>query len=157
MNGGVNHFGSPFNFPEEFISVYRLHPMLPDLIDYREVADPNPIRSRIPIVGTFRGRATSFMRERGLANWALSFGRQRQGLARAREPATVPAEPADRSAANSRRKQIDIAALDIIRDRERGIPKFNEFRRQYGLRQLASFDDFIDKTRHAPPNRHGSR
>jgi hypothetical protein len=42
--------------------------------------------------------------------------------------------------------KIDVAALDIIRDRERGIPRFNEFRRQYGLQQLTSFDDFVDKT-----------
>src|ERR1019366_120937 len=40
--------------------------------------------------------------------------------------------------------QIDIAALDLIRDREHGVPRFNEFRRQYGLRQLTSFDDFMD-------------
>ncbi len=33
MNGGVNHFGSPFNFPEEFTTVYRLHPLVPDMID----------------------------------------------------------------------------------------------------------------------------
>ena len=32
-----------------------------------------------------------------------------------------------------------------MRDRERGVPRFNEFRRQYGLRQLTSFDDFIDQ------------
>ena len=36
VNGGVNHFGSPFNFPEEFVTVYRLHPLVPDLIEYRE-------------------------------------------------------------------------------------------------------------------------
>jgi hypothetical protein len=40
--------------------------------------------------------------------------------------------------------KIDVVALDIIRDRERGVPRFNEFRRQYGLRQLRSFDDFVD-------------
>jgi hypothetical protein len=39
---------------------------------------------------------------------------------------------------------VDLAALDLIRDRERGVPRFNEFRRQYGLKQLSSFDDFID-------------
>jgi hypothetical protein len=39
---------------------------------------------------------------------------------------------------------LDIPALDIIRDRERGIPRFNEFRRQYGLRSLSGFDDFVD-------------
>ena len=43
-------------------------------------------------------------------------------------------------------KQIDIAALDLIRDREHGVPRFNEFRRQYGLRQLTSYDDFMDKS-----------
>jgi hypothetical protein len=41
-------------------------------------------------------------------------------------------------------RQIDVAALGLIRDRERGVPRFNEFRRQYGLRQLSGFDDFID-------------
>jgi len=40
--------------------------------------------------------------------------------------------------------KIDVLALDIIRDRERGMPRYNEFRRQYGLKQLTSFDDFID-------------
>jgi len=38
-----------------------------------------------------------------------------------------------------------VAALDLIRDRERGVPRFNEFRRQYGLKQLTSFGDFVDK------------
>src|SRR5262244_2380990 len=64
VNGGTNHFGSPFNFPEEFVSVYRLHPLLPDLIEYREVTAPNTITNKIPIVETFRGKATPFMRER---------------------------------------------------------------------------------------------
>jgi hypothetical protein len=39
---------------------------------------------------------------------------------------------------------VDVAALDILRDRERGVPRFNEFRRQYGLRQLRRYDDFVD-------------
>ena len=44
VNGGVNHFGSPFNFPEEFVTVYRLHPLVPDLIEYRDMSkDPNQI------------------------------------------------------------------------------------------------------------------
>ena len=143
VNGGVNHFGSPFNFPEEFISVYRLHPMLPDLIDYREASDPNQIQSRIPIVATFRGQATGFMRERGLASWALSFGRQRQGLLSLNnQPQFLQNLKMGRL--ESATKQIDVTALDILRDREHGVPRFNEFRRQYGLRELTSFDDFID-------------
>src|SRR5258706_14253284 len=45
---------------------------------------------------------------------------------------------------NSSTGKIDVMALDIVRDRERGVPRFNEFRRQYGLKQLTSFDDFVD-------------
>src|SRR5262249_18501133 len=60
VNGGINHFGSPFNFPEEFVTVYRLHSMVPDLIEFREWnGDANVIRQKIPVVETFRNRATA--------------------------------------------------------------------------------------------------
>ena len=145
VNGGINHFGSPFNFPEEFITVYRLHPLLPDLLEYREWKhDSNVIRHKIPVVTTFRDKATQEMRSRGLANWALSMGRQRLGTL------TLQNHPQFLQNLYMRRLEtptntIDVAALDLIRDRERGIPRYNEFRRQLGLRQLTSFDDFVDK------------
>ncbi len=78
--GGVNHFGSPFNFPEEFITVYRLHALLPDLLEVRDLAgDPDAIAAKMPVIDTFRGKATPAMHEVGLASWALSLGRQRLG------------------------------------------------------------------------------
>jgi hypothetical protein len=144
INGGVNHFGSPFNFPEEFITVYRLHPLLPDLIEYREwTNEPNVIRQNVPVIETFRGKATEAMRQKGLANWALSMGRQRLGaLTLQNHPQFLQNLKTPRL--QSPTQQIDIAALDLIRDRERGVPRYNEFRRQYGLKQLTSFDDFVD-------------
>src|SRR3989442_10234411 len=84
------------------------------------------------------------MADGGLANWALSLGRQRLGLlALQNHPRFLQnlAMPHLRSATN----QLDIAALDLIRDRERGVPRFNEFRRQYGLKSLTDFDDFVDQ------------
>ena len=145
VNGGVNHFGSPFNFPEEFVSVYRLHALVPDLIEYRRWdVDPNLIRQKIPVIETFRAKATQAMQERGAADWALSMGRQRLGLLTLGNlPQFLQNLPLPRLQSST--GKIDVAALDLIRDRERGVPRFNEFRRQYGLRQLASFDDFIDR------------
>jgi hypothetical protein len=147
VNGGVNHFGSPFNFPEEFVTVYRLHPLVPDLIDFRQWdGDPNVIRNKIGVVQTFRGLATDAMRNRGLANWALSMGRQRLGLLNLQNhPNFLQDLDLPRLKSVSATGKIDVAALDLIRDRERGVPRFNEFRRQYGLRTLTSFDDFVDK------------
>jgi hypothetical protein len=143
-NGGVNHFGSPFNFPEEFVSVYRLHPLVPDLLEYRELGkDPNQVVEKIPVIDTFESRATEFMHKRGAANWALTLGRQRLGLLELNNsPAFLQNLKLPRL--DTPTGQIDVVALDIIRDREHGVPRFNEFRRQYGLRQLTSFDDFVD-------------
>jgi hypothetical protein len=144
INGGTDHFGSPFNFPEEFVTVYRLHPMVPDLIEYRELdKDPNLIVNKIPVVKTFQAGATEAVRRRGLANWALSMGRQRVGrLALGNHPQFL--QNLDLPRLHTTTGKIDVAALDIIRDREHGVPRFNEFRRQYGLKQLTSFDDLID-------------
>jgi len=144
VNGGVNHFGSPFNFPEEFVTVYRLHPLLPDLVEYRDLEDPNRIAAKVPIVSTFEGKATGAMRSRGIQNWAVSLGRQRLGLLTLNNhPQFLQNLAIPRLQSETGR--IDLAALDLIRDREHGVPRFNEFRRQYGLRQLTSFDDFMDR------------
>ena len=144
VNGGINHFGSPFNFPEEFTSVYRLHALVPDLIDYRENKNPNEIHLKIPVIDTARGGATAHMHQRGIDNWALSMGRQRLGLLHLRNlPLFLQNLPMPHL--GSETQKLDIVALDLIRDRERGIPRFNEFRRQIGLKMLTSFDDFIDQ------------
>ena len=154
VNGGVNHFGSPFNFPEEFVSVYRLHALVPDLIEFRRWdANPNAISQMIPVVETFRAKATRALQERGAADWALSMGRQRLGLLTlGNTPQFLQnlALPRLQSATG----KIDVAALDLIRDREHGVPRFNEFRRQYGLRQFTAFDDFMDPQRPAGSPEH---
>lgn len=150
INGGVNHFGSPFNFPEEFVSVYRLHPLVPDLLEFRDLSkDPNQITEKIAVISTFEGRSAQAIRSGGMANWGLTLGRQRLGLL------TLHNHPQFMQnillpRLDTPTQKIDLAALDIIRDRERGVPRFNEFRRQYGLRQLTSYDDFIDK--HVDPS-----
>ena len=144
VNGGVNHFGSPFNFPEEFTSVYRLHALVPDLIEYRQKESPNAISLKIPVFATIRGDATKQMHSRGLDNWALSMGRQRLGVLHLQNlPLFLQNLPMPHL--DSATKKLDIVALDLIRDRERGVPRFNEFRRQIGLRNLTSFDDFVDQ------------
>ena len=36
---------------------------------------------------------------------------------------------------------FDMGAVDIIRARERGVPRYNEFRRQLGLKPIEKFED----------------
>ena len=143
LQRGVNHFGSPFNFPEEFVTVYRLHPLVPDLVDFRDWHQPNAVARELPVVATFRGAATAAMHDGGLTDWVLSLGRQRLGaLTLGNHPRFLQNLPMPRLGSAS--GKLDVPALDILRDRERGVPRYNEFRRQYGLRSVTSFDDFVD-------------
>ena len=41
---------------------------------------------------------------------------------------------------------LDMGTVDIVRARERGVPRYNEFRRQLGLKEIRSFDDLTDCT-----------
>jgi hypothetical protein len=84
------------------------------------------------------------MRNGSLENWALSMGRQRLGLLHLNNHPLF-LQNLDMPHLDSPSGKLDIVALDIIRDRERGVPRFNEFRRQIGLQTLTSFDDFVDQ------------
>ncbi len=143
INGGINHFGSPFNFPEEFTTVYRLHPLVPDLLELRRVEQPDAIARKVPAGVAFREGASDILQRDGLSAWGLSMGRQRLGLLHLNNHGTF-LQNLPMPHLGSPTGTLDIAALDIIRDRERGVPRFNEFRRQYGLKQLTSFDDFVN-------------
>ena len=39
---------------------------------------------------------------------------------------------------------IDVATIDILRDRERGVPRYNQFRRQIGLNAITKFEDLTN-------------
>ncbi len=147
VNGGVNHFGSPFNFPEEFTAVYRLHALVPDLLEVRRAGgNHNRIAAKVPVSATRQAKATEAMHARGLADWTLSLGRQRLGaLLLENGPRFLQGLELPGRLDQTATRKVDIIALDILRDRERGVPRFNEFRRQYGLKSLTSFDDFIER------------
>ena len=102
VNGGVNHFGSPFNFPEEFVTVYRLHPLMPDLLEVRDLArDPNQIGAKIPVVDTIRGARDGCDPQRGTRKLGALDGAAARGNVDPRQSPVVP--PGSRSAASSNR------------------------------------------------------
>jgi hypothetical protein len=41
-------------------------------------------------------------------------------------------------------ERLDLAAVDILRDRERGVPRYNQFRRLFHKAPVKSFDELTD-------------
>jgi hypothetical protein len=145
----TNHFGSPFALPEEFVTVYRLHPLVPDVLEKRSLKNGKVATATesgfepVFTEKTVQAFSDKELTKESLGDWWLSFGSQRTGTLQLNNyPRFMNAL---RFQQNLPEQQlIDLAALEIARDRERGVPKLNEFRANIGLTPLKSFDDFID-------------
>jgi hypothetical protein len=127
-------FGVPYGLSEEFTEVYRLHELLPDEIAFRSIDGKQ--NHSIPLPATRDGTVHGWLEKRPIADWFHSFGNQHPGqlvlnnYPRSLQTLSVPGNPV-----------YDLAAVDILRARERGVPRYNEFRRQLGLAAIRDFDD----------------
>ena len=139
-------FDVPYAITEEFVAVYRMHPLIPEDMEIRSMATDQVIE-RVPINDTRHEKSMPLLRKHGLATLFYSFGRSHPGSLSLRNypvfmtDMEVPENP-------EKFRTVDLAALEIIRDRERGVPRYNEFRRQIGLRPIRKFEDlFVDENR----------
>ena len=139
--------GVPFSLTEEFAAVYRLHPLLPDqLIIHLDSANSNNTLT-VPmseLVGEQGERALRTDPARPMQYWDSILRYPCGNLQLHNFPNTLRnLNPTD-SLGRTIPHPIDLAALDLYRDRERGILRFNNFRRSL---KLPAFKDFYDLTR----------
>ena len=134
----TNHHGVPYSLTEEFVAVYRMHPLLPDEFTFRSVADDSLLQERtFPEVGALETRA--HLEELGVANAAYSLG--------IAHPGAITLHNYPRFLQHFERPDgttIDLAATDVMRVRERGVPRYNDFRRHFRLEAAGSFDELTD-------------
>lgn len=130
-----NNYGTPYTLTEEFTAVYRMHPLMRDDIDVYDIGS-NVVAERIPVEDTRDGNAEDVMDAQGADRLWYSFGITHPGsLTLHNYPDFL------RNISIPLRGDLDLAAVDILRDRERGVPRYNEFRRQIGLNPITKFED----------------
>ena len=143
MIGGIvgsdqEHHAAPYAITEEFISVYRLHPLLPDDYEIRdhvtgevvEEIDFDPIQGK----GT-RPTIEKF----GWSNLLYSFG--------IANPGAITLKNHPEGLSNHVRlngDRVDLGTIDILRDRERGVPRYNDFREKLRKKRITKFEDLSD-------------
>lgn len=131
--------GVPFSLTEEFISVYRMHPLLPDELEVRSVATGQTRRTHA-LAELLVDHVHTRMAESSMADLLYSFGRAHPGaLTLQNFPAAL------RDLARPSGEPIDLATVDVLRSRERGVPRYNEFRRYFRLAPARSFADLTDR------------
>lgn len=140
MGSHQNHYSAPYSLTEEFTAVYRMHPLLRDTVEVRNY-QTNEVIGNESLEHTAFGGATAAMDTYGLTNLFYSFGHTHPGAL------TVNNYPEFlRNLPMPDGSKLDMATVDILRDRERGIPRYNEFRRLINLKPVSDFTDITPDT-----------
>lgn len=132
---GAEQHGAPYSLTEEFVSVYRMHPLIPDNIAFFSTATGEHNKT-YPIKGVAFGEAQAPLSEQklGFEDIFYSFGINYPGAV------TVNNTPDFlRDLHTPEGRHIDMGTIDILRDRERGVPRYNKFRELFHMKPVGSF------------------
>jgi hypothetical protein len=130
--GGPSVTFARYGLSEEFTAVYRMHSLLPDAIN---VTTAQGEQIAIPLLRTRHKAASALLRQHGQIALATSMGKQNCCALVANN---YPAALLDISTPDM--PLMDLGALDLYRDRERGIPPYNQLRAELGLPRVPDFD-----------------
>jgi hypothetical protein len=135
MGSPQEHHDARFQLTEEFVSVYRMHPLVRDDWNLYRLED-GQLSEQKKFVELQGASTRSFMDGHEIPDLIYSMGIEHPGAI------TLHNYPA----ALQRFKRIDgelmdLATLDILRDRERGVPRYNDFREEMRMPRVRSFEE----------------
>jgi len=130
----LKHHGASFAITEEFISVYRLHPLIPDdypIHDHRTGELIEEVEFNDLMGNETRAAVDKF----GWTDLMYHFGTE--------NPGKITLHNHPRALMDHTRvtgQHLDLGTVDILRDRERGVRRYNDFREQLRMPRIKSFD-----------------
>ncbi len=138
LGSKADHHAAPYSLTEEFVAVYRMHPLIPDEVTFRSLANGAVLeRQELPALAGKKTR--SLVSRVSMPDLFYSFG--------VSHPGAITLHNYPKHLQNLERdngERLDLAAVDILRDRERGVPRYNQFRRLLGKDPLTSIDALTD-------------
>ncbi len=138
----TDQHGVPFSLTEEFVSVYRLHPLLPDNVAFFDVQTGEHRTTLSMNELIFEKARNPCDHDLTMTDLFYSFGVNYPGAI------TIHNYPNFlRDLRTPDGKHLDMAAVDILRDRERGVPRYNQFRRLFHLKPAKTFEELTGDNR----------
>jgi hypothetical protein len=138
VGGKTDHFGVPYAVTEEFVAVYRMHPLVPD--DYAFCSARNGALLRERPFNEIAGKQVPAVVEQSrMVDLLYSFG--------IAHPGAIQLHNFPKFLQTYERPDgfvMDLASTDILRSRELGVPRYNMFRQLLHKRPLRSIDDLTD-------------
>ncbi|XP_048232394.1 alpha-dioxygenase 1-like isoform X2 [Ricinus communis] len=145
-----NH-GIPYSLTEEFVSVYRMHALLPDNLAIRDVsAEPGsnkspPLLEEIPMQDLIGLKGEKELAKIGFIKQLVSMGHQASGaLELWNYPNWLRDLVTHDKDGHERPDHVDLAVLEVYRDRERKVARYNQFRRSLLMIPISKWEDLTD-------------
>jgi hypothetical protein len=136
----ADQYAAPFSITEEFTAVYRLHSLVPDDFSFRRHSDDKELLA-CSLADLFASGTTKVHRTVPFDDVLYSLGTSYPGAAVLHNFPThlrrLP-ENIDQGI------MTDLAATDILRDRERGVPRYCAFRRMLRMSVPETFEELTD-------------
>jgi Animal haem peroxidase len=135
MGSPQEHHGARFQLTEEFISVYRMHPLLRDDWNFFS-AQTGELLHQDEFVNIQGAHTREFMDRFEVGDLLYSMGVE--------HPGQITLHNYPRALQRFKRidgELMDLATLDILRDRERGVPRYNDFREELRMPRVRSFEE----------------
>jgi hypothetical protein len=138
VGSSADHHAAPYSLTEEFVSVYRMHPLIPDDYVFHSAVTGRALETLQ--FTDVSGRRTPAIAERfTMPDLFYSFGTCHPGAVTLHNyPRHLQALTRDDG------ERLDLAMVDILRDRERGVPRYNQFRRLFHKKPVKSFDELTE-------------
>ena len=115
-----------------------MHPLIPDEVVIRSV-ETDAAGETIELPELAGIKTPGVVNRIGMSDLFYSFGRS--------HPGAITLHNYPKHLQNLRRddgEHLDLAAVDIFRDRERGVPRYNQFRRLFHKDPVKSFEELTD-------------
>ncbi len=134
----TDHHGTPYSLTEEFVSVYRMHTLMPDQFTFCSAETGGKLEQlELPALSGRRG--VDVLARFNPADLFYSLGIAHPGAVRLHNyPKSLQNLVQDNG------ERFDLGTVDILRDRERGVPRYNQFRRLLHKSEVRSFDEISD-------------
>jgi hypothetical protein len=136
-----NHHNATYSLPEEFVTVYKMHPLIPDEIELFAHRDGAKLGG-VPFPEANGKFVRGVIDKYGMLDVWYSFGVTHPGAITLQNyPKSLREFKTIEGQNGAPGFVFDLATHDIIRERERGIPRYNDFRELLHRRRLNSIDE----------------
>lgn len=143
VKGGTkNLYGANYQFTEAFVAVYRLHSLMPDEIELHCILDKDCTTSH----GKYEFNLAELLDEQTVEinknfyqnDLFYTFGTNNPMSLFLNSYSSIFTDLGD--------QHIDLATIDLLRQRERGVPRYNNFREAMGMTKIDDYSQLSDDT-----------